>query len=266
MRLSVLFAATSFSCMAAQAQSYTSEPGTYRLGGTYSISPSSDAETCAANCAADEVCKAWSFQRETGLGPAQCELKNSVGRSAENPLMVSGISPRLTGASLSPAAGSDTLLGGPAENVLRASTVRSAPAKLAAPEPIAPILQEGNIIFESEPVAPIRLSNPEIIVEMSAAKDETKNPDPETSVQPVAPAPNLKPVAAGASQGTGAPYQRLRGRTYPTYSVTRDAITSPPEPIEIDHVELGGEDLAADIAEPVIQERNRLRGRNRSGS
>lgn len=210
MRTSILLATTLFAAMSANAQAYTSEPGTYRQGGTYAIHPSTDARTCATLCGADETCKAWSFQRETSLGPAQCELKSSVGRSTTNPLMISGISPRLTGASISQVAGSDTLLGGPADNVIRARIVRSAPAKLAAPEVIAPVVQHGETIFET--IAPVLLIKPDVSVQIEAASNESEIAEPETPAGLIAPAPNMKPAVADTTQNTVPPHQRLRER------------------------------------------------------
>ncbi|MEO0882737.1 MAG: PAN domain-containing protein, partial [Pseudomonadota bacterium] len=75
---------------------YSHEQKTYRFGGTYKVIAATDVQSCANRCQLEDVCLAWSFQRETqGLGTARCELKSSVGRAEENALMVSGISPRL---------------------------------------------------------------------------------------------------------------------------------------------------------------------------
>ncbi|MEO1475190.1 MAG: PAN domain-containing protein [Pseudomonadota bacterium] len=98
MRLPFVFAATVAMTGAAIADEhdYSHETNTYRFGGTYEVTFATDIKSCAVTCASDNLCKAWSFQRETaGLGSARCELKSTIGVREENALMTSGISPRL---------------------------------------------------------------------------------------------------------------------------------------------------------------------------
>jgi len=130
-------------------QSEAGEENTYRYGGTYSTVGAGSAASCAALCNQDQTCMAWSFQRATeGLGEASCELKSTIGRSISNPLMTSGINPRI--ATVGQARqrripSTDTLLGAPvaissANTVVRNSTASSQPAALRPPLPLpAPV-------------------------------------------------------------------------------------------------------------------------------
>jgi hypothetical protein len=70
------------------------EPGLYRFGATYSVTPSKDALSCQRACADDAICVAWSHVATTGEYDAWCELKRGGGRVEHNPLATSGISPR----------------------------------------------------------------------------------------------------------------------------------------------------------------------------
>ncbi|MEL7481826.1 MAG: PAN domain-containing protein, partial [Pseudomonadota bacterium] len=98
MRAVSLFA---FACLLATPiageEGFSHEQNTYRFGGTYKMFSGESADECAIACELDGKCKAWSFQRETaGLGAARCELKRTIGPQEANPLMISGISPRLS--------------------------------------------------------------------------------------------------------------------------------------------------------------------------
>lgn len=125
---------------------YSHEPNTYRFGTPYQIVGASSHTSCAALCGQDQVCKSWSFQRATSLGPSQCELKSSIGRAEANPLMISGINPRIAseGQALQRRIPSiNTLLGAPTaqapiNTVVRNRTASSLPA---TPRPFTPRLQ-----------------------------------------------------------------------------------------------------------------------------
>lgn len=67
----------------------------YRFGGTYSVNPGTTASACEITCGEDMACKAWSFVDAYGSSAARCELKRSAGRSEENLLATSGLSPAL---------------------------------------------------------------------------------------------------------------------------------------------------------------------------
>ena len=129
-------------------QTYSNEPNTYRYGGTYKTVNASTANSCASLCGQEQVCLAWSYQRQTrGFGGARCELKSTIGRAVNNPLMISGISPQLSSqgqtAQRSPQS-TGTLLGGPStrapQTYIRnsnASTRLTAPSALTpAPAPV----------------------------------------------------------------------------------------------------------------------------------
>ncbi len=86
----------------------------YRHGATYRIDAGSTAYACEAACGDDAVCQAWSFVQEYGSAGARCELKRGGGKSEENLLATSGVSPRVTASywgEASVAAASDTLSG-----------------------------------------------------------------------------------------------------------------------------------------------------------
>ncbi len=67
----------------------------YRHGATYSVGPGSTADACEITCGEDAVCQAWSFVEAYGGAEARCELKRGGGRTEENLLATSGISPRI---------------------------------------------------------------------------------------------------------------------------------------------------------------------------
>lgn len=117
MRLAVLFAATLCMGLVASADGVsrkavstpdldrltaTSAPANpaheryrYRHGATYSVGPGSTADACEITCGDDAVCQAWSFVEAYGSAKARCELKRGGGKSEENLLATSGISPRV---------------------------------------------------------------------------------------------------------------------------------------------------------------------------
>lgn len=98
MRVLLSAAAALFISLGASAQTYSHEPDTYRHGGTYNTVQASSEQSCAETCRADTACLVWSFRKpHTGIGPSQCELKQSIGLAEENPTMTSGISPRIAG-------------------------------------------------------------------------------------------------------------------------------------------------------------------------
>lgn len=147
MRILVSIASLAFLAGTATAQQYSNEAGTYRYGGTYSKVQSSSASSCAALCAQERVCRAWSFQRATrGLGSATCELKAVVGKAVKNPLMTSGINPLIASQGqarapqVAPVRQAGTLLGAPQQSpvrtVIRNNPVRSLPQ---APRPLTPV-------------------------------------------------------------------------------------------------------------------------------
>lgn len=90
MRVSVPIAA--FVILAGPAFAQTLEKNTHRFGATYATPPASSARSCAAQCASDHQCVAWTYLRAIAASPARCELKLSEGRPEHNPLAVSGLS------------------------------------------------------------------------------------------------------------------------------------------------------------------------------
>ncbi len=124
-------------------QPYSNEPNTYRYGGTYKTVNASTADSCASLCGQEQTCLAWSYQRQTrGFGGSHCELKSTIGRAVNNPLMISGISPQLSSqgqASRRSLRSAGTLLGGPnaraPETFIRNST---ASTRITTPPPLAP--------------------------------------------------------------------------------------------------------------------------------
>lgn len=71
------------------------EPFRYRHGATYSVLPGDTALACEAACGEDGVCQSWSFVAAYGDSDARCELKQGGGKSEENLLATSGVSPRI---------------------------------------------------------------------------------------------------------------------------------------------------------------------------
>ncbi len=71
------------------------EPFRYRHGATYSVLPGDTALACEAACGEDGVCQSWSFVAAYGDSGARCELKQGGGKSEENLLATSGVSPRI---------------------------------------------------------------------------------------------------------------------------------------------------------------------------
>ncbi len=71
------------------------EPFRYRHGATYSVLPGDTALACEAACGEDGICQSWSFVAAYGDSSARCELKQGGGKSEENLLATSGVSPRV---------------------------------------------------------------------------------------------------------------------------------------------------------------------------
>ena len=67
----------------------------YRHGSTYKVDAGSTALACEAACGEDGVCQSWSFVEAYGSAGARCELKRGAGKSEENLLATSGVSPRV---------------------------------------------------------------------------------------------------------------------------------------------------------------------------
>jgi len=88
----------------------------YRHGSTYKVDAGSTADACEAACGEDGICQSWSFVEAYGSAPARCELKQGAGKSEENLLATSGVSPRVDAsywgeANVAAAAPSETLSG-----------------------------------------------------------------------------------------------------------------------------------------------------------
>jgi len=67
----------------------------YRHGSTYKVDAGSTPLACEAACGEDAVCQSWSFVEAYGSSGARCELKRGGGKSEENLLATSGVSPRV---------------------------------------------------------------------------------------------------------------------------------------------------------------------------
>ena len=249
MRILLPAAATLIFCMSASAQSYSYEPDTYRHGGTYSTTISGSPDACAQACGADQKCLVWSFRKpDTAAGPAQCELKQSIGHAEENALMISGVSPRFSSdqqAYVPPSA--DDLLGGETANVERAPeafTVRATPSPRPAPAPTrsaatSPSPAQTQIresAFSAPSPAPgantngrvLNPTDPRIVrnsANQGAVTAGTSQSPQATRVpaQSVAPAPIRQgrplPPPPRVSGEQARPYDNLRNREFPRYSV-----------------------------------------------
>jgi|GEM_PF-4438658 len=216
------------STAAAQSQSqgqYSHEQNTYRTGTPYQTVSIGSVTSCAALCGQDQTCKAWSFQRRTALGPASCELKANIGRAEANPLMVSGINPRIASegqASVQRRIPSvDTLLGGPTTRPVPTASTGTIPA------PRAPFTIIRNNTANSRPVAPTRPPAP--IAPIAPIASDRQLPPPPQIRQvvppppPAAPAPivNRAPVAIAPPPSAGA---------------VRQAITPAPQPPRLEQL------------------------------
>lgn len=82
------------SCLPATSQAATGDNGTlvdtYLSGGTYSTLRGSTSTACAAACAEDRNCKAWSLTPPTFRAGPKCELKSTAGRAVTQAAAVSG--------------------------------------------------------------------------------------------------------------------------------------------------------------------------------
>ncbi len=67
----------------------------YRHGSTYRVDAGSTALACQAACGNEAICQSWSFVEAYGSSGARCELKRGAGKSEENLLATSGVSPRV---------------------------------------------------------------------------------------------------------------------------------------------------------------------------
>ena len=70
----------------------------YRHGSTYKVDAGFTPLACEAACGEDAVCQSWSFVEAYGSSGARCELKQGAGKSEENLLATSGVSPRVDAA------------------------------------------------------------------------------------------------------------------------------------------------------------------------
>lgn len=213
MRMLLPLAVLAFIAGTSSAQdTYSNQENTYRYGGTYSTVTIGTATSCSALCGQDQTCQAWSFRRETGaLGSAVCELKSTIGSAVKNPLMTSGINPRL--ASIGQAAprripSVDTLLGGPV----------SAPAAIPAT----------NVIGNN--TASVALSAPRAFVPTPAPVQQFTPPPP---ARPFIPAPAVpsprQRINVPVTQGALPPGAVLRETAPPQISFAPvDALPPPP--------------------------------------
>jgi len=244
MRIFLPAAATLILCMSASAQSYSHEPDTYRHGGTYSTVQSSSEQACAETCRADTKCLVWSFRKpNTAAGPSQCELKQTIGHSEENALMTSGISPRFSEQQQAVVAAPypSGLLGGTSSQTRHTSrtftragtrgpaltparTVRTRSSAVAAPAAVTPTRTvqaqpatsrpSGRVLSPNDPRI-VRNRTSQTSVTVSAGQAQ-QTQIPVRRVQPQA-QPTPRP-----SQNATRPYDNLRNREFPRYSVQDD--------------------------------------------
>ena len=219
------------STAAAQSQGqYSHEPNTYRTGTSYQTVSIGSVTSCAALCGQDQTCKAWSFQRRTALGPASCELKANIGRAEANPLMVSGINPRIASQGQAnptrriPSA--DTLLGGPTARAVTAAPSGTIQA------PSAPFSVTRNNTTNSRPVAPTRPPAP---IAPTAPTRQAPPPPPIRLIAPppppAAPAPIVRRNPVTSAGSAIAPTRTLPpppGVPAPVVSRAPIAIAPPP--------------------------------------
>lgn len=266
MRILLPAAATFMLCMSASAQSYSYETNTYRHGGTYSTVQSSSEQDCAETCRGDTKCLVWSFRKPvTEAGPSQCELKQTIGHAEENALMTSGVSPRFSEQqqAVVPPSTSD-LLGGTnsqtgheTRTLSNNSTHVQTPISRSAPEirsqtaavqtPAAPTQVRDTAFGATEPVAAphpssriVSPSDPRIVSNHTSQSLITtstgENPQAtRIPVQPGPPAPirqgrPLPPPPRVNGATAPQPYDNLRNREFPRYSVQGDI------PLEADSV------------------------------
>jgi hypothetical protein len=255
MRILLPAAATLIFCMSASAQSYSHEPDTYRHGGTYSTVQSSSEQACAETCRADTKCLVWSFRKpNTAAGPSQCELKQTIGHAEENALMTSGVSPRFSEQQQAVVAppSSSGLLGGtssqtrhatrtlsrnstrvqapinrPAPTIRRRQAVVQTPAaptqiresafSAPASQRVATPRPAGRVLSPNDPRI-IRNHSSQTRVTTSAGAGQTQQVQvPVRQVAPPQPAQPRQP--AQRAPRTERPYDSLRNREFPRYSV-----------------------------------------------
>lgn len=233
--------------LGASAQSYSNEPNTYRHGGTYSTTQAHSEQSCAETCRADTKCLAWSFLKpDTGIGSSTCELKQTLGTAEENPLMTSGVSPRF--ASQHQAAprpeSTDDLLGGefevqhsaapdPVEHTQVVSHDFSpAPLQSTTTFTAAPSRPSGRVLSANDP-AIVRqgISGNAVPAPVAAPSATALPPPPRVPVQQAAP---QQPVAQER------PYDNLRNREFPRYSVQDDTAFEGDTIVEDIFVDNGG--------------------------
>ena len=242
MRVILPAAAALIFSMGASAQTYSHEANTYRHGGTYSTVQSSSEQSCAETCRADTQCLVWSFRKpQTGVGPSQCELKQSIGYAENNPTMTSGISPRF--ASQHQAAPRPEVSNGLLGGVVSQTQAPAAPRALqisadhapvsTAPTPTRPVRRQRASTSTTYSAAPSRPSgrvlspdDPRIVRQGTrtrtvAVPAATPAAVPATAapVRQVAPAPRPQTRTAVRQR----PYDNLRNREFPQYSVQDDS-------------------------------------------
>ncbi len=96
--------------LAEAAETYQSEPNTYRSGGAFMSVPDREPDACAALCESDYRCKAWVYIPAGWTSQSRCDMKTFLGAAEPRPGFHSGVSTKLQ-----PESPIDTeeLLGGP---------------------------------------------------------------------------------------------------------------------------------------------------------
>ncbi|WP_018149600.1 PAN domain-containing protein [Henriciella marina] len=231
------------------------EADSYRIGQTYQSERANGLQACAAACAEDQRCVAWSMTPPTFRVGPRCELKSSVGQRQPRPGYMSGLSgdmappqttsvatrsaPRRTTVRSRPA-GSDVLAGGMTTTSSRATaSMPPAPSGAATshmlPTPQAPVRQTATRRTSQPASTRTQLAN------TVAARSASTTATVEQRPRPV----QTAPARTVTRQVETRPVQRQPARTMPAATppasiarpendpsryVTRRTVTPAPQP------------------------------------
>lgn len=233
----------------------TVEADSYRIGQTYQSERASGLQACAAACAEDQRCVAWSMTPPTFRVGPRCELKSSAGQSQPRPGYMSGLSgdmappqtasietqtaPTRTTVASRPV-GSDVLAGGRTATASRATaSMPPAPPGAATshmlPTPQTPVRQTATRPASQQPTTRTQLAS------TVAARSASTSTQIEQRPQTVRTAPartvtrevETRPVPQQAARTLPAatpPASIARPENDPSRYVTRRTVSRAPSP------------------------------------
>ncbi len=198
-----------------------------RAGATYNTTRGSTPEACAATCATDNACKAWTLTPPTfRMGP-RCELKLIAGQALTRIGATSGLIEDLPEAEPIEAVSQPIPHAEPARTAAQLSADVPSNQPVTGPIPAAPVLRQRAEPPVQTPLRPLPQGTGQRIIQTRPA-DTIEAPSPieenELRPQPAAPSP------AQTSEATSAEPEPIRGDTHVVTQVYPPIENVPPVP------------------------------------